>query len=150
MKKNYITVDQVSTELGKSRRTIVNWCNKGFIRGAYFDANIDDYAVPKNYKEPYMQRGKPNGDGIYVSIVKGIVGGYDVCAELYSISESEFEEYIKELIECNIIATFTDKDTGIVYYKQTIYSSDFSKLKKNKIKKFLIDIKPEISLNISP
>lgn len=150
MKKNYITIDQVSTDLGKSRRTIVEWCKEGFIRGAYFDADIDDYAIPKNYKEPYMLRGKPKGDGIYISIVKGIVNGYDVCAKLYSIGESEFEEYMKELIESNIVAAFKDKDTGIVYYKQTIHSSDFSKLRKNKVRKFLVDFKPDISLNISP
>ncbi len=148
MRKNYIPLQDVVSATNISRRTLVEWCRKKYIREAYFETEINDYAVPKNYKIPYTKHGNPIGDGIYTSIVKGIIAGYDVCAGLYGLSSSEFEAYIDELISAGVVATFCDKDTGIVYYRQTMKSSEFSKLKKNKVRDFFKSIKPNIAINM--
>lgn len=148
MRKNFIPLQDVVSKTNKPRRTLVEWCKKKYIREAYFETEINDYAVPKNYKLPYTQRGKAVGEGIYTSIVKGIIGGYDVCGDLYGLSESEFEAYMNELISAGVVETFCDKETGVTYYKQTINSSAFSKLKKNKVKGFLKSIKPDMVINL--
>ena len=59
----------------------------------------------------------------------------------------EFEGYIDDLVEAGIIAKYIAKDTGIEYYRQTLKSSEFSKLPINKIKAFLIEAKKIVSVN---
>ena len=89
------------------------------------------------------------GDKIYISIVRAIMNEFDVCVQLYRIHEDEFEGYIDDLVEAGIIAKYIAKDTGIEYYRQTLKSSEFSKLPVNKIKAFLLEAKKIISVNLS-
>ena len=74
---------------------------------------------------------------------------FDVCVQLYRIHEDEFEGYIDDLVEADIIAKYIAKDTGIEYYRQTLKSSEFSKLPVNKIKAFLLEAKKIIRVNLS-
>lgn len=143
-----MNVKEAAEKFNKSEKTIVKWCEKNYIRGITIDKITKEYIIPNSAKEPYT-RNRSKGDAIYTSMVKAVMGGYDICAALYKMDESEFNHYIQELINLNIISTFISQETGITYYCQSIHSSEFSKLKSNKVINFLKLLKPNISFGVS-
>ncbi len=134
---------------GVKEETVREWCRRKYIRGVKIDPQTGEYIIPDSAKRPYTQKGSPKGDAIYTSIVKAVMNEMDVCAELYNMDPAEFHGYINELISVGIIDTYNASDTGIRYYRQTLKSSEFSKLPKNKVSKFLLGLKPSnVNVNI--
>ena len=144
-----MTIKEFAQEKNVLDSTVRAWCDKHLIRGAKLDEKTGQYDIPSSAKVPYTQNRAYKGDKIYISIVRAIMNEFDVCAKLYKIHEDEFEGYIDDLVETGIIAKYIAKDTGIEYYRQTLKSSEFSKLPINKIKAFLIEAKKIVSVNLS-
>ena len=58
---------------------------------------------------------------------------------------------IKQLTDAGVIDSYIDEETNVEYLCKTLRSSDFAKLKKNRVIAFLKAIKPEtvnIGLNV--
>ena len=121
------------------------WCEEALIRGLTQDAN-GEYVIPSSVKEPYTSN-RSKGDAIYTSIVKATMNGFDVCARLYKLEEVEFDKYVDELLSAGVIGTYVSQDTGIQYFCHTLKSSEFSKLGKNKIMRFLDTIIPDVNIS---
>lgn len=53
-------------------------------------------------------------------------------------------------MQAGVLNTYYAKDTNILYYSQTLISSDFAKLRKNKIKKALEKLikMPNVNINL--
>lgn len=143
-----MTVKEAAKRIKKSEKTVLKWCKEGLLRGAVPGESEDEFVIPEGFKEPYTERGKVSGDGIYRSIVKGVLKGADVFPKLYFMTEAEFSGYIKELTELGVIAAYTEPESGITYYRRTLKSEDFSKFSKNKIKKILQNFKVSGNINI--
>jgi hypothetical protein len=126
--------------------TVINWCKKGYIRGLSIDEQSGEYIIPSSVKRPYTQT-RAKGDAIYTSIVKAVLNDYDICAELFHMESAEFEKYIGELKECGLISSYIS-ETGIEYYCRTLKSSDFSKLRKNRVIAVLRELKPNVNVNL--
>jgi hypothetical protein len=63
------------------------------------------------------------------------------------MESAEFEKYIGELKECGLISSYIS-ETGIEYYCRTLKSSDFSKLRKNRVIAVLRELKPNVNVNL--
>lgn len=144
-----MTPAEFARKLGKSERAVLEWCEKGYIRGVQEDEATREYILPSSAKEPYTKARAKKGASIYTSIVKGVMRDLDVSAALYGMDENLFDGYIRDLLDAGIIGKYTAKDTGITYYRQTLKSDEFSKLPKNKVVNFLKQWKPDILLNMS-
>ena len=142
-----MTVEEAAKIHNVSKKTILDWCNKDYIRGLKIDEESGQYDIPKSMKRPYT-RTRAKGDAIYKSIVTGTIKGYDVCAALYGVSKEEFEQYISELFEIGVITTYVSESTDIMYYNQTLESSRFSKLPKNKIIAFVKGLKMSVDCSL--
>lgn len=134
-----MTISEAAIEFEVTEQTVKGWCKKKYIRGVSQDPDTGDYIIPASAKKPYTVNGSPKGDGIYTSIVKAVIDGQDVCAELYKMDPAEFDKYIDQLKEVGVIDTYISADTGIEYYCQTLKSEEFSKFTKNKVRKFLLE-----------
>ena len=144
-----MTISQAACKFEVAESTVRSWCKKNYIRGVSQDPVTGDYTIPASAKRPYTMNGSPKGDAIYTSIVKAVLKGMDVCAEIYNIDSAEFDKYIDQLKSAGVIDTYISADTGIEYYCQTLKSNEFSKLTKNKVRKFLAEcVKVGINLNI--
>lgn len=141
-----MNIKEVATKFNTTEYTVKDWCKKGYIRGLRTTED-GEYDIPASVRAPYTKN-RSKGDAIYTSIVKAVLHDCDVCASLYNMDEGEFDTYINQLLEANLIGTFTAKDTGITYYCKTLRSSEFSKLPKNKILKFLHSVKPDINIGV--
>ena len=135
-------------KFGVSKDTVWDWCKKQYIRGVETDPVTGEYIIPESAKKPYTKHGNPKGDGIYTSIVKGILQDMDVCAELYGMDQGEFDKYIGELKAAGVIDTYVASSTGIEYFCKTMKSADFSKFTKNKVRKVLSQFIPS-TVNIN-
>ena len=139
-----MTIPEVASQFDVEEKTVETWCEKQWIRGVKC---IDGkYDIPASVKRPYNKR-RAQGDAIYTSIIKGVLGGYDVTASLYDLSEAEFEKYIQQLKDAGVVDTYIDKNTKVEYLCRTLKSNDFSKLRKNKVKSALKELKPQIIIN---
>lgn len=144
-----MTPAEFAQKIGKSERTVLEWCQKGYIRGTQRDETTGQYTLPSTAKEPYTKARAKKGASIYTSIVKGVMKDLDVTAALYEMDETLFGGYVQDLIDADIIKEYTAKDTGLTYYRQTLTSSQFSKLPKNQVINFLKQWKPDILVNMS-
>ncbi len=129
-----------------NERTVKNWCTRGLIRGLTKNEQ-DEFVIPLSVKRPYSGT-RSKGDGIYISIVKGVMGGFDVTPGLFRMSNNEFNHYIQQLLAAEVVDFYVDETTGIRYLCRTLKSSDFAKLRKNKVKAFFQSIKMEGNVNI--
>lgn len=139
-----MNIKEAAIKFNKTQDTIKKWCENGLIRGIKTDEVTGEYIIPNSAKEPYTCR-RAKGDAIYKSIVVAVLNDYDVMAKLYGISESEFEKYITQLISAGVIDTYTDKDTGILYYCKTLNTSGFTKLTRNRI----LNLLKEVSIGVN-
>lgn len=144
-----MTIKEFALEKSVLESTVRGWCEKKLIRGIKFDEKTGEYDIPSSAKVPYYNNRAYKGDKIYISIVRATMKGFDVCAALYKIHEDEFQGYIKDLLEAEIIAEYTARDTGVLYYRQTLKSSEFEKLPMNRVKAFLNEAKKIVSINLS-
>ena len=144
-----MTIKEFALKKNVLESTVRGWCEKNLIRGAKIDEKTGEYDIPSSAKVPYTKNRAYKGDKIYISIVRATMEGFDACAALYKIHEDEFQGYIKDLVKADIIAEYIAKDTGILYYRQTLKSSEFSKLPFNKVKAALMEAKKIVSINIS-
>ena len=141
-----MNIQETAEKFGIDERTVANWCKKRLIRGLS-QSNTGEFFIPQSVKQPYTKN-RSKGDAIYTSIVKGTMGGFDVTASLYGLGEAEFEKFIQQLKDAGVIDSYVDEVTGVEYLCRTLKSSEFAKLKKNKIIKFLKNVKPDISIKI--
>ena len=141
-----MTIEETAIKFSVTEDTVTNWCQKQLIRGIKKD-KFGEFVIPKSVKEPYTKT-RSTGDAIYTSIVKGTLKGFDVTASLYELSEQEFEKYIQQLKEAKVIDSYIDESSGIEYLCRTLKSSEFAKLRKNKIVAFLRSVKPNININL--
>ena len=74
-----MNVKEAAEKFNKSEKTIVKWCEKNYIRGITIDKITKEYIIPNSAKEPYT-RNRSKGDAIYTSMVKAVMGGYDICS----------------------------------------------------------------------
>ncbi len=141
---------EVAEKFGVTTETVIGWCNKNYIRGLKKDTSTGAYVIPSSVREPYTAT-RSDGDAIYTSIVKATMKNFDVCAELYGLDPAQFDNYINQLMQAGVIDTYIAQDTGIIYYSQTLSSSDFAKLPKNKVKRFLGKLTenvPNVNINL--
>ena len=140
-----MTIEEAAKKLNVRISTVKQWCQKHYLRGLRSKNN--EYVIPMSVKKPYTGS-RSKGDAIYTSIVRGTLKGFDVTAALYCISESEFKKYIKQLKDAGVIDSYIDEDTNVEYLCKTLKSSDFAKLKRNRVKAFLNAVKPSGTVNI--
>lgn len=119
-------------------KTIKNWLEKGYIRGAKKNPKTLEWEIPNEAKPPYTKCGKVKGAGIYKSIAKGVSQGRDVFAELYGCSEKEFNIYIKQMIDNQYLEAY--ENDGITYYASTLNTRKLSKMSKNNINTILMTV----------
>lgn len=141
-------IKNVAEKFNVNEKTVLDWCEKGLIRGL---TKSEDgiFEIPSSVRKPYT-RSRSTGDAIYTSIVKATLGGFDVTASLYGLSENEFLKYVQQLKDAGVIDSYNDEKTGVEYLCKTLKSDSFAKLRKNKITKFLREVKPNININIGP
>ncbi len=135
-----MNISEAAVKFEVTEQTVKEWCKKKYIRGVSQDPDTGEYIIPVSAKRPYTVNGSPKGDSIYTSIVKAVIEGKDVCAELYKMDPAEFDKYIEQLKAVGVIDTYISADTGIEYYCQTLESAAFSKLTKNKVRKYLTEL----------
>lgn len=111
----------------KNEKKIVNWIDRGILPGAY---KLDDgeYYISEYSKPPYTSARAKNCTAIYVSIVKACEKRKSVCAKLYKLNEDEFNLYIEQLVEKNIIEKRTHDNCD--FYYATLNSKLFLENKK--------------------
>ncbi len=145
-----MTIEEVAELTRRSSETVKGWCDKKYIRGLEIDSETGEYIIPCSFKRPYTERAyNLTKDGIYKSIVNGILKDCDVCAQLYNLNEGEFNAYIDDLMAAGVISTYVDTDTGITYYRKTLKSTEFSKFSKNKIINFIKSIVGKGNFNVN-
>lgn len=89
--------------LKESTRTIKKWLDKGYILGACKNNETGEWVIPKNSLPPYTKARAKTQSSIRKSIVTGINLNRRVFAELYSIDKAQFDIFINQLLEANII-----------------------------------------------
>lgn len=106
----------------KNEKKIINWIDKDILPGAY---KLDNggYYISEYSKPPYTSARARNCTAIYTSIVKACEKRKSVCAKLYKLDEVEFNLYIEQLVEKDIIEkrTFDNCD----FYYATLNSRKF-------------------------
>ena len=141
-----MTIQETAKKFGIKEYTVLDWCNKQLIRGLTRD-EFGSFVIPNSVKKPYTKN-RSKGDAIYTSIVKATLDGFDVTASLYGLGEQEFEKYIQQLKEAEVIDSYIDNSSGVEYLCRTLKSNEFAKLPKNRIIAFLKCLKPNINTNI--
>lgn len=120
----------------KKKETVIKWITDGLIPGA----NLCEDFVPNSARIPYTKARAKNSKAIYVSIVKATEKRYHVTADIYNLSEDEFNGYINRLIEAGLIAErVTD---GIRYYDLPLPDKSYTK-------KFIIDTIEALARGVS-
>lgn len=107
----------------KREAQVLQWIEKGYIKGVVKDKSTGEYVLPELARPPYTSARARNTEAIYRSIVRACVARRAVCAELYRISELEFQKYIADLAAAEIISPVEEQ--GLVYYCATLKSSEF-------------------------
>lgn len=143
-----MNITEAAEKFNKTKETVKRWCENNYMRGVKKD-NKGEYIIPQNAREPYTADTRSEGDAIYTSIVKATLKQLDVTVALYKMSQSEFDTYVKQLLEIGVINEFTDEETGIVYLCKTLKSTEFSKLRKNRVKKTINELLKDVRPNIN-
>ena len=110
-----------------SESLVLKWIEDELIPGATKDSQTQKYSIPECALPPYTKARAKTTDAICKSIVKGCMNRRYVSAKLYKISEIEFQEYIRQLAQANIISIV--EENGIPYYYATLKSHEFMKSK---------------------
>ncbi|MFQ7194750.1 hypothetical protein [Thomasclavelia spiroformis] len=98
----------------KNEKKIVNWIDSDILPGAYKLDN-GEYYISEYSKPPYTSARARKCDAIYTSIVKACDKRKSVCAKLYKLNEDEFNLYIEQLMEKNIIEKRTYDNCDFYY-----------------------------------
>ena len=112
-----MTIDEFATKVKAKKATVLSWISKGLIPGAH-----DDY-VPSSARKPYTRTRAKTGEAIIKSILKASNAQMGICAELYDISETDFNTYITGLINYGYISSF--EADGVQYYNITAHGVEF-------------------------
>lgn len=110
-----MNIKEFAEEYGiKNEKKIISWIDKGILPGAYKLEN-GEYYISKYSKPPYTSTRARNCTAIYTSIVKACENRKSVCAKLYKLNEDEFNLYIEQLVEQNIIVKRTQDNSDFYY-----------------------------------
>lgn len=115
-------------DLKESEASILKWLNEGYIPGAIMNEETQAWDIPEDAWPPYTKARAKNTDSIYKSIVKACTVRRHVFANLYKISENEFQQYINQLAEIGVISVVKSKE--MVHYYATLKSEEFLANKK--------------------
>ena len=145
-KSKYLTVSEFKSrhQLREKEQTIIDkWIFCGFIPGCYRLPDTGEWRVPEDALPPYRTTCKP-GDDYYKSIVTACCKHNRPCFQLYNISETEFNGYIRQLVEAKLI--YIEEIDGIDYYRATIMAQEAYNNKGVKsFKKFILDALEAVS-----
>lgn len=137
-----IKIEDFENKCKTKKETIEKWLNLGYIPGAKLEEG--EWIIPNSARAPYTQARATNSSAIYASIVKGTNERKHVLADLYKISEHEFQQYIKDLIKMDLITTF--EEDGIIYYHTTVKAKEY--LKRGDLSKFIAPLTGLVTLAV--
>ena len=98
----------------KSRKKVIKWISEDLIPGAILSTGY----IPNSARPPYTQARAKKADAIMYSIVKASRKRYHVLPKIYKICPDEFEGYIRQLVNAELIIVRTTDN--INYYDVTL------------------------------
>lgn len=111
-----MTIRDFADQNNKNIKTVINWITQGFMPGA----NLENNYIPNSARQPYTEaKGKAKKvQAIYFSIVQACKKRKHVFPGIYGITETEFNNYINQLINNGLITK--RYEDGVTYYDATI------------------------------
>ncbi len=111
----------------KKMSRIEKWLENGYIPGAYYDEQNEEWNIPNSAKPPYTKARAKKTPAVYRSIVNACLCRQHVFPKLYNIGVEEFDTYIHQLATAEIIEV--KEIDGVTYYFSTLNSEKFVKCK---------------------
>lgn len=111
-----MTVEEFAEKNKTTEQIVLNWIKEKYIPGVVDNGGV--YFIPLSARRPYTRRRAKTGTAIMKSIIKACDKRYGISAELYGISEPEFQDYITTLEKKRYISSY--KEDGITYYNATL------------------------------
>lgn len=105
----------------KNRKKVEKWIENGYIPNASLKK---DY-IPDSARIPYTQARARKADAIYLSIIRASELRYHVIPDLYSLTQNEFDFYIEQLVQANILAKRVEDE--VTYYDITLSKLKYTK-----------------------
>lgn len=124
----------------ESSKTIQKWLEQGYIPGAIYHAETDQWEIPSHARPPYTKARAKTTQSIYASIVDALNKRRHVFPALYHLDPSEFEGYIDVLVKAGLISRRTVE--GITYYDATLQGQEYAAQSKDKLRKLIAEILP--------
>lgn len=115
--------------------TFSDWVEKGYLPGVVPTEDGTDWYIPERTWRPYTDARATDVNAIYTSIVKGCLLQRRPIAEIYKCSQQEFDIYIDELVQADLIRI--EIDGGINYYYATLKSEEYANRSKRELSKFV-------------
>lgn len=147
-----LTMKEFMKKVGVTKKKyVLDWINEERIPGIQKEG--DTYLFPNSARRPYRSHCKPksNAKTIRGAIVNACMKRQHISASTFYLSEGEFESYIEDLIQAELIAL--RKEDGICYYDSTIKSEQFNELGVEKIAqqvhKYICALEPVLSIAAS-
>lgn len=111
-----MNIEEFARKLDKNTDTVRNWVDHHYIPGVRTDEE-GNYIIPNSARKPYTETRARNKAAIYKSMVKACDKGCGITAELYKISDAEFQSYIQQLLDLQYICSYVED--GVTYYNIT-------------------------------
>mgnify|MGYP000970672116 CR=1 FL=1 len=142
-----ITLKEYMTQVGVTKpKYVQQWIDLDLIPGITRGDSLKDTLFPESARRPYCERWLNPGlhaDRIRAHIVKACLQRRHITNRTFFISEGEFNGYIRELEEAELIRT--REEDGIVYYDSTTKSNPYREKGVEEIRKFIIDVMETIA-----
>ena len=106
----------------KNAGKVEKWIEEGLLPGTYKN-NKNEWILSKYAHPPYTESRAKKASAIYKSIVNGCNKRKGICAQLFHLTEEEFEIYIYNLKKAGLITV--KKDQGYKFYFATPISESY-------------------------
>lgn len=117
-----MTLEEFVKRSGKKESTVKKWIRKGWVNGASYTGNT--YVISDLVFPPYTRAKHNTANAVRKGIVIGCKRRLSVNAALFQMSEYEFNLYVDQLVESNLIEKHIVD--GNTYYYSTPKADELS------------------------
>lgn len=137
-----IDLNSFMKKVGVTKKSYVrDWISDDLIPGVMKAPDIESTMFPASARRPYKERNKlratSNSPAIRTHIVKAALNRTHITKEMCHLTTGEFEGFIDELIEAELIRRRVEDD--ITYYDSTIKSNICKEKSFNNLRKFILE-----------
>lgn len=117
-----MTLEEFVKKSDRKESTVKEWIRKGWVNGASYTGNT--YVISELARPPYTSAKHNTANAVRKGIVIGCKRRLSVNAALFQMSEYEFNRYVDQLIESNLIEKHIVD--GSTYYFSTPKAEELS------------------------